>query len=220
MPSLEIEQMLHDRGHTLVAGVDEVGRGPLAGPVMAGAVILPPDLHTSVPWLQGVNDSKKLTPLQRERAAEEIHLRALGVGIGLASSGEIDASGIVAATKLAMLRAIEALPWRPQHLLIDFLPLEESGLPFSAVIGGDSRCYSIAAASIAAKVARDRMMVEASDLYPGYDFHLHKGYGTQRHLNNLKRLGPCPIHRLSFAPVRLAQEIHRKAQKCPQTEVV
>ena len=218
MPSLNMERTLHRSGATLVAGVDEVGRGALAGPVMAGAVILPPDLNPSAPWLQNINDSKKLTPLQRQRAAKEIHLRALAVGIGEAGPEEIDAHGIVAATKLAMVRAIQALPARPQHLLIDFLRLEESNLPCTPVPGGDSQCYSIAAASIAAKVARDRLMVNADTLCPGYQFNLHKGYGTRLHLQSLRRLGPCPIHRFSFAPVRLAQEMHNKAPVCPQAE--
>ena len=218
MPSLDMERTLHRSGSALVAGVDEVGRGALAGPVMAGAVILPPDLHVSAPWLQNINDSKKLTPLRRQRAAKEIHLRALAVGIGEAGPAEIDAHGIVAATKLAMVRAVQALPTRPHHLLIDFLSLEESNLPCTPVPGGDGQCYSIAAASIAAKVARDRLMVNADTLCPGYRFNLHKGYGTPLHLQSLQRLGPCSIHRLSFAPVRRAQEMHNKAPVCPQAE--
>ncbi len=218
MPSLDIERELHREGSLLIAGVDEVGRGALAGPVMAAAVILPPDLLPSEPWLRGVNDSKKLTALRREGAAREIHARAVAVGIGAAAPSEIDAIGIVAATKLAMVRAVERLPSAPQRLLIDYLPLKEANLPFTSVMGGDSRSYSIAAASIAAKVARDRLMVDAAALCPGYGFHLHKGYGTRVHLESLRRLGPSSIHRLSFAPVRQAQEIHRKAPKCPPAE--
>ena len=160
MPSLDLERDLHRLGRTLVAGVDEVGRGALAGPVMAGAVILPPDLDPSAPWLQGIDDSKKLTPLQRERAAKEIHQHALAVSVGEASPEEIDRLGIVAATRLAMVRAVSGLSPQPQHLLVDYLSLEECGLPVTPVTHGDSLSHSIASAAIAAKVARDRLMVD------------------------------------------------------------
>ena len=209
MPTLDVEQQLYRQGHTLVAGVDEVGRGPLAGPVVAGAVILPPNLEPSTPWLQHVDDSKRLTPRQREVALEYILKNALAIGTGQTEAHEIDTLGILKANKMAMLRSIEALPYRPQYLLIDFLSLEESELPFWALPGGDSCCYSIAAASIVAKVARDRLLVEADNLYPGYGFRHHKGYGTAEHLRLLKRLGPSPIHRLSFSPVRLAQQARK-----------
>ena len=204
-----MELDLHHRGYGLVAGVDEVGRGPLAGPVLAGAVILPPDTDPSEPWLDLLDDSKKLTPLQRERANETILDRALAVSLGGAESAEVDALGIAKACRLAMTRAVENLNVTPGHLLVDYVPLAEAGMAYTSVTGGDGRCHSIAAASIVAKVARDRMMVEANTAYPGYYFHQHKGYGTARHMEMLQRLGPCRIHRRSFAPVRLALEAIR-----------
>ena len=208
MPSLKLEHDLHRRGFTLVAGVDEVGRGAIAGPVMAGAAILPPDLDPLTPWLAGIDDSKKLTALQRERASLDVHENALSVSIGEASAQEIDRIGIVAATRLAMVRAVEGLTPQPQHLLVDYLSLDESGLPVTPVTRGDSRSYSIAAAAIAAKVTRDALMVEANDRWPGYHFHKHKGYGSRIHLEQLASLGPSPIHRYTFAPVRRAQLFH------------
>jgi len=208
MPSFEIERMVFKLGHTLIAGVDEVGRGTLAGPVMAGAVILPSKVSETADWLRFINDSKKLTPLQRERATQKIEQNALGIGIGISSPSEIDSLGIVAASKLAMLRAVDMLSPQPHFLLIDYVSLEESNLPYRSVVGGDGISYSIAAASIAAKVARDNLMVKADKLYPHYGFHMHKGYGTTFHLQTLNRLGPSPIHRLSFAPVKQAN-IHR-----------
>ena len=219
MPSLDLERALHHRGRTLVAGVDEVGRGALAGPVMAGAVILPPDLDPSAGWLEGIDDSKKLKPQQREEAALVIHERALAVSIGEAGPEEIDRVGIVAATRLAMVGAVKGLSPQPQHLLVDYLSLEECGLPFTSVTRGDSISYSIACASIVAKVARDRLMVEANERWPGYDFHKHKGYGgSQMHREQLFRLGPAPIHRLTFAPVRRASLYHPKPNPCRPPE--
>ena len=219
MPSLDLEHDLHSRGHTLLAGVDEVGRGALAGPVMAGAVILPPDLDPAAPWLQGIDDSKKLTPLQREQAATDIHQNALAVSLGAAGPEEIDEHGIVAATRLAMVRAVRGLSPQPHHLLVDYLTLDECGLPFTSVVRGDSVSYSIAAAAIVAKVDRDRLMVEANDRWPGYDFHKNKGYGgSPLHRRQLCRLGPTPIHRLTFAPVRRAQLYHPKPKECPRPE--
>ena len=220
MPSLDLERDLHRLGRTLVAGVDEVGRGALAGPVMAGAVILPPDLDPSAPWLQGIDDSKKLTPLQRERAAKEIHQHALAVSVGEASPEEIDRLGIVAATRLAMVRAVSGLSPQPQHLLVDYISLEECGLPVTAVTHGDSLSHSIASAAIAAKVARDRHMVDVDARWPGYDFHKHKGYGTRMHIQQLNRLGPSPIHRFTFAPVRKAHLFHPKPTACLRPEAV
>ena len=219
MPSLELEQALHRRGRTLVAGVDEVGRGALAGPVMAGAVILPPDLDPSASWLEGIDDSKMLKPQQREDASRAIHEQALAVSIGAAGPEEVDQHGIVAATRLAMVRAVKRLSPQPQHLLVDYLSLEESGLPFTSVTRGDSISYSIACASIAAKVARDRLMVEANECWPGYEFHQNKGYGGSRlHREQLFRLGPAPIHRLTFAPVRRASLYHPKSATCRPPE--
>ena len=220
MPSLELERDLHRLGRTLVAGVDEVGRGALAGPVMAGAVILPPDLDPSASWLQGIDDSKKLTSLQRARADKEIHQHALAVSVGEASPEEIDRVGIVAATRLAMTRAVSSLSPQPQHLLVDYLSLDESGLPVTAVTRGDSISYSIAAAAIAAKVTRDRLMCDADERWPGYDFQSNKGYGSRTHLQQLQRLGPSPIHRFTFAPVRRAQLFHPRPTACPRPEAV
>lgn len=208
MPSLELEEALHRQGRTLVAGVDEVGRGALAGPVMAGAVILPPDLDPSAGWLEGIDDSKKLKPQQREDAARAIHKQALAVSIGAAGPEEVDQHGIVAATRLAMVRAVRGLKPQPHHLLVDYLSLEECGLPFTSVTRGDSISYSIACASIAAKVARDRKMADFDRRWPGFDFHKHKGYGSQLHLDRLSCLGPTPIHRLNFAPVMKARLFH------------
>lgn len=208
MPTLDLELHLYGQGHSLVAGIDEVGRGPLAGPVVAGAVILPFDATPLPTWLQQIDDSKKLTARQRGTASKDIHQKALGVGLGMSNPKEVDELGILKATKLAMLRAIEALPLEAQYLIIDFMPLTESELPFTAVVGGDSLSYSIAAASIVAKVFRDRLMVCENTTYPGYGFDMNKGYGTKEHLLSLQRLGPSPIHRFSFAPVRRAFDAH------------
>ena len=216
MPSLDLERSLHQRGHTLLAGVDEVGRGAIAGPVMAGAVILPPDLAPSAPWLQGIDDSKRLTAPQRENADRRIRENALSISIGKASPKEIDEHGIVAATRLAMVRAVRGLSPQPHHLLVDYLSIDECGLPVTSVVRGDSVSYSIAAAAIAAKVTRDAQMVEANDRWPGYDFHKHKGYASQTHLRQLHQLGPVPIHRFTFAPVRRASLYHPKPKECPQ----
>ena len=204
MPSFDLELMLQHQGFSLVAGVDEAGRGPLAGPVVAAAAILPQALFsapTCPDWIETIDDSKVLTPLQRRRALEHIEAQAT-VGVGMASSQEIDSRGIVPATKLAMRRAIGNLPLRPSHLLIDFVRLPRLRIPYRAVVHGDAISYSIAAASIVAKVTRDRLMEEADSLYEGYGFSRHKGYGTPQHLRTLKALGPCPIHRRSFSPVR------------------
>ena len=198
MPSFERELDLLSQGYYPIAGIDEAGRGPLAGPVVAGAVILDPDQPT-LSWLRQVDDSKKLTPKARERAFAEINSRALGVGVGIGSCEEIDRLGISPATRLAMARAVGNLPVKPSHLLVDYVPLTEPGIPFLSLVRGDSICYTIAAASIVAKVTRDRMMVEADAVYPGYGFSQHKGYPTLQHRRLLAELGPCPIHRRSFA---------------------
>jgi ribonuclease HII len=153
-------------------------------------------------WLDLVDDSKVLTALQRARALEQIRAHARAIGMGVATSWEIDRLGISPATRCAMRRAVEALSLRPSYLLIDFVQLWECGIPFHARAHGDSFSYSIAAASIVAKVNRDRMMEEADSLYPGYEFSRHKGYGTARHMELLARRGPSPIHRRSFSPLR------------------
>ena len=199
-PTFDAEGALQRQGYRLIAGVDEVGRGPLAGPVMAAAVILPLDRELS--WLSLVRDSKELTPQRREPLARSIESDALAVGIGRASAEVIDTDGIVAATHEAMRLAIERLSCRPDFVLIDGMSLPQLDCPAKAIVDGDSLCLSIAAASIVAKVARDRLMVEMDRLYPGYGFARHKGYGTPEHLQSLERYGVCPIHRKSFYPVR------------------
>jgi ribonuclease HII len=204
MPSLDLEWQLQHQGVKLVAGIDEAGRGPLAGPVVAAAVILPLDLSGLEPWLRAVDDSKRLSPLQREKAAKFIQRHAVAVGVGQAGPEEIDGTGIVPATTKAMLQAVAGLTTPPEHLLLDFIPLKECSLPFLPVIKGDTLSYSIAAASIIAKVTRDRLMEQADVLYPGYSFAQNKGYPTAQHLAQLQSLGPCSIHRRSFAPVQQA----------------
>ena len=199
-PTQDEELQLYAQGFQLVAGIDEVGRGPLAGPVVAAAVVLPSPLNAD--WFPLVRDSKQLTALQRERAFEHIQASALAIGIGMVGPGDIDAIGIVAATRRAMQEAVLQMPLQPEHLLIDALSLPDLPIPQRAIIHGDATCLSIAAASIVAKVTRDGLIAQADTVYPGYNFKKHKGYGTREHLGNLRRLGPCAIHRRSFAPVR------------------
>ena len=195
----QFERAAREEGHAVVAGVDEVGRGPLAGPVLAACVVLPEDFG-----LDGIGDSKKLTERQRERAYARIVAEALAFGIGLADPEEIDHINILRATHRAMQRAIVALPSDvvPTRVLVDGLRVP--GLPCpdqQSIVKGDSLSASIAAASIIAKVTRDRMMIEADTHYPVYGFARHKGYGAPIHLEALRRHGPCPLHRRSFAPV-------------------
>ena len=210
MPDLSLEQQLYQQGFSMVAGVDEAGRGPLAGPVVAAAVVLPNDLSGLEPWLATINDSKKLSARQRERAVELIQENAWSVGVGQLSPQEIDRVGIGNACIQAMLAAVADLTVSPGHLLLDFVPLKQCEYSFDAIVKGDSRSYSIAAASIVAKVTRDRWMEQAETQYPGYFFARHKGYPTAAHRDILQKLGPCPIHRRSFAPVRLAQQSPRE----------
>ena len=184
-----------------VCGVDEAGRGPWAGPVSAAAVILHP---RRVP--KGLDDSKKLTPKQREGLEIEIKAKAMAWGIGFASVEEIAELNILHATGLAMRRAVEALETAPAYALIDGNYAFPLPCPVKTVVGGDGVSCSIAAASILAKTARDRLMAELDGLYPGYGFATHKGYGAPRHAQALLELGPCPIHRTTWAPVRLALE--------------
>ena len=203
-PDWSAERLLWKQGYLRVAGVDEVGRGPLAGPVVAAAVVFPPSFRTRL--LPGLRDSKQLTAKARERLAPQVRRFAAGVGIGSASPSEIDALGIVGATVAAMSRAIRELPQSADHLLVDALRLECDGLPCRPIIHGDALCCSIAAASIVAKVDRDSLMVELDALHPGYGFARHKGYPTAEHRAALERLGPTPLHRRSFAPVRRVLE--------------
>ncbi|HXF68223.1 MAG TPA: ribonuclease HII [Thermoflexus sp.] len=200
-PTLVEEAALWRRGYRNVAGLDEAGRGAWAGPVVAAAVVLPPDPGWLRQRLAGVRDSKTLSPAEREALFPEILQVAVAVGVGMAGPEEIDALGIVQATRLAMERALKDLAVTPDALIIDALTLAVP-LPQRAIVRADARCLSVAAASIVAKVTRDRWMVEMDRLYPGYGFAGHKGYGTPAHRQALREHGPCPIHRRSFAPVR------------------
>jgi len=200
IPSFAEEKMLGVQGYRLIAGVDEVGRGALAGPVVAAAVILPGKI--SADWRDEVRESKQLTPAKRELLSRHIQEIAISTGIGMSSHEVIDAQGIIKATRLAMKQAIDQLSPLPQCLLIDYMHLPEMPLPQKGITGGDGLCFSIACASIVAKVARDRLMVELDRIYSGYGLARHKGYGTKGHLAGLHRLGPSPIHRRTFKPVK------------------
>ena len=199
-PSFAEEKRLEAQGYQLIAGVDEVGCGALAGPVVAAAVILPS--HIDAPWLKQIRDSKQLTPARRQLLSEHIHEIATSIGIGIASHEFIDTQGLTKARRLAMKTAIDQLSPPPESLLIDYLSLPNVPLPQKGIKNGDSLCVSIACASIMAKVYRDHMMIDLDRAYPGYGLAKHKGYGTKKHLSCLHRLGPSPIHRQSFKPVR------------------
>ncbi len=176
-----------------IAGMDEVGRGPLAGPVVTACVILPPDVE-----LLYLNDSKKVTPKRREVLYDQIMECAVAVSIGMNDAARIDEINILEATKEAMKKAVEGMPVRPDLLLIDAVHLDDVDIRQVSITKGDAKSVSIAAASIIAKVTRDRMMVELDDKYPGYAFASNKGYGTKQHYEGLKKLGPCEIHRRTF----------------------
>ena len=199
-PSLAEEKKLAKQGYQLIAGIDEAGRGALAGPVVAAAVVLPRRLKGA--WLDEVNDSKLLSPIKRELLSHHIHETAISIGIGTTPPDKIDEVGIVKATRLAMKAAIEQLSPPPQSLLIDYMSLPEVMLHQKGITNGDQLCFSIACASIIAKVARDHMMIALDRIYHGYGLAQHKGYCTEKHLSCLRQLGPCPIHRQSFRPVR------------------
>ena len=204
-PSTALEEALWADRRRRVAGVDEVGRGPLAGPVYAAAVILDPDSRPA--WLSEVRDSKELTANARQRLAEAIRGGALAVGVGWASVAEIDAWGIAPANRAAMRRALGRLGVPPDFLLIDGPATLDQPLPQRAIVDGDATCCSIAAASIVAKVARDAVMRRLDRLYPQYGFAAHKGYATASHLARLERYGACDQHRRSWPAVqrRVAQ---------------
>ena len=189
----EIEESHFGNGIQIICGVDEAGRGPLAGPVCAAAVILPP--HADIP---GLNDSKKLSDKRRRELFPVIKETAVAYGIGIATHEEIDEINILQATYLAMERAIRALSVKPELALIDGNRARDFGIPVETVVKGDSRSASIAAASILAKVTRDDMMLELADTYPQYGFEIHKGYGTKAHYTALDEHGISPIHRMSF----------------------
>src|SRR3982075_1475992 len=190
------------QGHVLVAGVDEAGRGPLAGPVVAAAVLLP--LGVEIP---GIHASKLLPPEKRDELAIAIRRVAVAIGLGQADHEEIDSVNIAVAGRLAMLRAVEALDLTPDYLLIDGFPVPECRLPQEALIKGDRRSASIMAAGIIAKTTRDAAMTRLAEVYPGYGFEMHFGYSTPAHAEALTRLGPCDIHRRSFSPVAIAHAI-------------
>jgi len=200
-PNLHFECRFWDAGLTCVAGLDEAGRGALAGPVVAGAVVLHPKVDHSTLLDAGVRDSKKLSPQRRVQLFDLICDHAEAWSYGLVSAPDIDAMGIVPATLLAMTLAIRQLVIAPQALVIDYMRLPNIELPQASIVRGDSVSLSVAAASIVAKVTRDRMLLDLEDTFPGYGFARHKGYGTALHRQALATLGPCSIHRRSFRPV-------------------
>jgi ribonuclease HII len=203
-PSLVEENELSAKGFRLIAGVDEAGRGALAGPVVAAAVILPPS--PDFKWLISVRDSKELPAAKRESLFDLIKQDAVAVSVGIIAPQTIDVIGILNATKIAMCHAIEQLASPPDYLLIDFLRLPQLRISQKPITRGDKLCLSIACASIIAKVTRDRIMVELDQLHPGYGLADHKGYGTRKHVTFLRQNGPSPIHRHSFAPVKEATQ--------------
>ncbi len=204
-PDLSFEQALWAAGVLGVAGIDEAGRGALAGPVAAAAVILPADPHIQAA-LSGVRDSKQMTPAQRQSARLRIQGAAQAWGVGFATAEEIDTLGILPATRLAAVRAVQALAAAPQHLLLDCLFLPDLPQPQTSLIKGDQRSLSIAAASVLAKTARDAQMVAMEALAPGYGLAVHKGYGTAAHRRAIAALGASPWHRRSFQLLPMAKE--------------
>ena len=192
----KFEEELYDAGNHLICGVDEVGRGPLAGPLVVAACILPPFLR-----IKGINDSKKLTEKKRQELYKQIIKEALYYKIVFISEEDIDNLNIYQATKKGMLEAINSLEVKPDHVLIDAMPLGELEIPHTSIIHGDARCASIAAASIIAKVTRDDFMEKMDIKYPNYGFKKHKGYGTKAHIEALEKYGPCDIHRKTYNPV-------------------
>jgi ribonuclease HII len=197
-PGLHLEQALWQHGIQHIGGIDEAGRGAWAGPVMAGAVILPATPEIAG-LLTGVRDSKQMTPLQRTRWAAEIKSVVLAWAVGAASAAEIDALGILPANRLAMTRAIQGLSLSPEHYLFDFIHWKDCPYPGERLVRGESQSLSIAAASVLAKTARDEWMRQLEEEFPGYGFARHKGYGTTIHQEAIRRLGLCAIHRQSFA---------------------
>ncbi|MBI5878848.1 MAG: ribonuclease HII [Chloroflexi bacterium] len=202
MPGFRAELRYHGRGLAPVAGLDEAGRGAWAGPLVAGAVILPPPTPALRRALRQVNDSKQLSAAAREFCAALIRTVAVAAAVGMVSPAEIDEMGMTRATREAMSRALAGLTVAPAALLIDAFPLPSSALPQQAIIRGDSYAFSIAAASIIAKVTRDALMRELDTTWPGYGFAHHKGYGTVNHHAALRAIGVSVVHRRSFAPIR------------------
>lgn len=199
---LDYERRFWSRGVSGVCGVDEVGRGPLAGPVVAAAVILPPDC-----CIEGATDSKLLDGATREELYRAICSRASAIGVGAASPREIDRVNILQATTRAMERALRALPLLPGHVVVDGLPVRDLSWPHDALVGGDALVHTIGCASIVAKVVRDRLMQRLAPRYPGYGWETNMGYGTVHHREALRRLGPTPHHRLTFGSLQVELEL-------------
>jgi len=190
----EYENKLHQTGLVYIAGIDEAGRGPLAGPVTVGAVILKPDS-----FIEGINDSKKISETKREKLYEKITEEAVAWSVGIVDQKEIDEINILNATKKALTMALDGLKVKPERLLVDALEhIDTKGIPYTSIIKGDAKVYSIGAASIIAKVTRDRIMRKYDEQYPEYGFGKHKGYGTSAHIEAIKKYGPCPLHRETF----------------------
>lgn len=190
----ESENKLYSEGLKYIAGIDEAGRGPLAGPVVVGIAIMKPDS-----FIEGVNDSKKISEKKRELLYEQITNEAIDWSVGIVDQNEIDEINILNATKKALHMAITNLKIKPDRILVDALEhIDTCGIPYTSIIKGDAKVYSISAASIIAKVTRDRMMKEYDEIYPEYGFAGHKGYGTAKHIQAIKAYGPCPLHRKTF----------------------
>lgn len=190
----QIEDNFHNNGVKYIAGIDEAGRGPLAGPVVVASVIMPEDS-----MIEGVNDSKKVSEKKRENLYDIILEEAISYGIGIIYQDEIDEINILQATKKGLTEAVGQMKIKPDLIMVDALTgIDTLGIPYQSIIKGDAKCYSISAASIIAKVTRDRIMREWDTIYPEYGFASHKGYGTAKHIAALKEYGPCPIHRRSF----------------------
>ncbi len=204
-PDFKQETLCHQQGFRMIAGIDEVGRGCLAGPLVVSAVILPPGLRTK--WTGQVRDSKLLSPAQREYLSPLIHEAAVSIGTGVIRPDLIDSLGMTRAVRRAAHLAVDHLMPRPDYLLIDYFSLPDQEIPHKGVENGDTLCFSIACASIVAKVFRDHLMVDLAARYPGYALDKHKGYGTEEHLACLRNLGPSPIHRRLFHPVRNAAQL-------------
>lgn len=207
MEMLKFEKKLYRKGYRLIGGIDEVGRGPLVGPVVAACVILPKNFYH-----EDIKDSKKLSEKKREDLYDIIIKNAVDVGIGIIDSKRIDEINIYEATKEAMLMAINNMSIKPEYLLIDAMKLN-TDIPYEAIIKGDAKCESIAAASIIAKVTRDRMLIELDKIYPMYNFKKNKGYGTKEHIEAINKYGVLESHRRSFKPVMAAIEKERVVQR-------
>jgi ribonuclease HII len=206
LPTLQKEIALLEQGYRFVAGLDEAGRGAWAGPVVAAAVILPSNQLNLSETLAGLRDSKKLNKDKREQFFELIQKTALSISVGTAPAEMVDQINVIGATRYAMQQALANLSVSPDYLLLDYLRLPDIDLPQDAFAKADDLSLTVAAASVIAKVTRDRLMVEFSQKYPGYDFDRHKGYGTPAHRAALTRQGPCPLHRMSYKPLKALAE--------------